>query len=140
MLRIWNDHYTLLTTSNKKHTLSSLQLWYRERAEGHHEYYGLFEEGTMKAFMIVKCEENTLWIKMLAVEKTEIGKGYGTALLDFAIKELSSSHMSIFSEVKAENTSALKFFQKREFEIQAFDSNTAEYTLRYAHPLTKHHD
>jgi len=130
MLRIWNQHYKVLTSTEKKHTLNSLKEWYKTRKRGRHEYFGLFEDGQLKGFMILKYMKRELWIKMLAVDIKERKKGYGTNLLKFAVKEAKDK--DLFCEVKIENISAINFFFKNKFKVLKFNSKMNEYILKYS--------
>ncbi len=51
MLRIWNQHYNVLTTSKQKHTKKSLNLWYENPGEISHDFFGLFEKKNVEKVM-----------------------------------------------------------------------------------------
>jgi len=129
MVKIWNQHYKVLTSTEKKHTLASLEKWYRTRKKGKHEYFGLFDGNCLKAFMILKYKKRELYIKMIAVDKKEIAKGYGKKLIKFAIKE--AKEKDVLCEVKIGNIRAINFFLKQGFRILKYNPKMKEYILKY---------
>ncbi len=61
-------------------------------------------------------------IEMLFVHPDEMGKGYGTSLLEFAIKEKGILKV----DVNEQNRNALKFYQKHGFSIVGRDATDGE--------------
>ncbi len=140
MLKIWNLHHNVLTSSHIRHTIKSLENWYETRYKPNHkyfgrlkgkiEYFGMFEKKWLKAFIVLKYTRNSLWIKWLAAGKNEKGKGYGKALVRFAIKK--SAGKNLFCEVMAHNYETINFFFfKCGFRIIKFNKNLQEFVMQY---------
>ena len=72
MLKIWNANYKVLTSSQKRHTIKSLENWYETRTKINHEYFGMLEGkleyfGTsngkvLKSFAILKSDNLYLFL------------------------------------------------------------------------------
>jgi len=139
MLKIWNANYKVLTSSQKKHSIKSLENWYETRTKINHEYFGMLDgkleyfgtsKGkTLKAFAILKYTKKGLWIKMLATDKHEKGKGYGKALVRFAIKE--SKDRPLFCECMVNNWESINFFFKFGFKIIRYNKKLEEFVMQY---------
>lgn len=61
-------------------------------------------------------------VEMLFVHPNEMGKGYGSSLLEFAIKEKGIKKV----DVNEQNHKALKFYQKHGFSIVGRDATDGE--------------
>lgn len=129
MLRIWNQNYRHLTTSNKKHSLNSLEKWYTGRSKGKHEYYGYFEGKNLLGFMITKDNPKTFFVKMLAVDKNSNSRGIGTKLINHAT--LAAENKKNYCETKIENFKVIPFLVKRNFLPVKLDKKYAQYIFQY---------
>lgn len=96
--------------------------------------YGLFQQGTLLAFIIFQVVLDEADISNFVVKKDFQGQGFGNNLLSFAISELKSLGIKkIKLEVREFNISAKHLYEKMGFKIvatrQGYYSDTGELAI-----------
>ena len=130
MVKIWNQHRDVLTDDERRHDLASLTRWHETCHEINNKMFGISAHGELKGFMILHYEEDAVWLKMTAILRGEMGKGYGSALFTFGLEE--AGDRNIYTEVKIKNFETLNILLSKQFRIVKFRKDHEEYVLKYA--------
>jgi ribosomal-protein-alanine N-acetyltransferase len=98
----------------------------------HHHCYGIFDNEKLLGFIIYSVVLDEIELLNICVDPAYHGKGVGQQLLDKLLQENSTTQVeadfnegssfsikTIFLEVHASNTKAIRFYQKNGFEQHA---------------------
>ena len=125
-IELWNQDYLLLTSRGWKMTKDKAEKGLSSKM---FEYFGLYLENKLNGFMLLKKEDNILWIKHILIDKNSRGKGLGKILLKKAIKQAKIFNVKLKTEVIKENEKAISFFIKNNFKVVKFDPSESQYIL-----------
>lgn len=125
-IKLWNQDYEILTSSGFK-------MDYKKAKDGFDkklfDYYGLYQNKKLVAFLLMKEESDNLWLKHILVDKERRRQGLGTLLLARACKISEHKNLKLKAEVVRKNKTAKKFFLLNEFEI--IEENEDEFILEF---------
>ena len=125
-IELWNQDYLLLTSRGWKMTQDRVEKGFSSKM---FEYFGLYLENKLNGFMLLKKENNILWLKHILIDKNFRGKGLGKILLKKAIKQAKIFNVKLKTEVIKENEKAISFFIKNNFKVVKFDPSESQYIL-----------
>ena len=125
-IELWNQDYLLLTSRGWKMTKDKAEKGLSSKM---FEYFGLYLENKLNGFMLLKKENNILWLKHILIDKNFRGKGLGKILLKKAIKQAKIFNVKLKTEVIKENEKAISFFIKNNFKVVKFDPSESQYIL-----------
>ena len=126
LVSLWNQGSNVLTSSGFLMTQEKVELGLKEKM---FEYFGLFEKEKLIGFMLLKKEENELWIKHLLIDKAFRRKGLGKRLIEKAFSIAKKNKMKIKTEVLIGNKDALLFFEKLGFKKVEVNRKENHYVL-----------
>jgi len=126
LVSLWNQGSNVLTSSGFLMTQEKVELGLKEKM---FEYFGLFEKEKLIGFMLLKKEENELWIKHLLIDKAFRRKGLGKRLIEKAFSIAKKNKMKIKTEVLIGNKDALLFFEKLGFKKVGVNRKENHYVL-----------
>lgn len=106
------------------HSVAEIHRWMREELIPNQNVLVLEEHAVIKAMMATSENEAGSWISHLFVEAQNVGRGYGSALLEKAVAELKKPiRLYAFQD----NTAARRFYERNGFQaIQFSDGSTNE--------------
>jgi len=106
------------------HTEAEIRQWMREELIPNQNVLVLEEDAKIKAMMATSENETGSWINHLFVEAQNVGRGYGSRLLEKALSELKKPiRLYAFQQ----NYGARRFYEKNGFRaVQFSDGSTNE--------------
>lgn len=125
-VELWNQDYLLLTSRGWKMTQDKVEKGFNSMM---FEYFGLYLENKLNGFMLLKKEDNILWLKHILIDKNFRGRDLGKFLLKKAIKQAKIYNVKLKTEVIKENEKVISFFTKNNFKIVKFDPSENQYIL-----------
>jgi GNAT superfamily N-acetyltransferase len=103
------------------HTDDEIHRWIRETLIPEHQVTVAEENGAIVAMMALSRKEGIVWIDQLYLAPNVVGKGIGTALVNFAKSTLGPP---IRLHTFQENTDARKFYEKLGFRARRFSDGS----------------
>lgn len=117
-VELWNQDFKLLTSSQFRMTLKRAKEGFEKKM---FDYWGVYEKGKLRGFLLLKEKGKVIWLKHLLVDRNFRRKGAGQLLLRKAIEKAKKEGEKLKTEVIKNNTTAKKFFVKNGFKIIKFD-------------------
>lgn len=125
-VELWNQDFKLLTSRQFQMTLEKAREGFEEKM---FDYFGVYEKGKLRGFLLLKEKGRIIWLKHLLVDRNFRRKGVGQFLLKKAIEKAKKEGKKLKTEVIKQNISAKRFFIKNGFKIIGFDKEENQYVL-----------